>query len=51
MTEQSSFPELSFEETTSVHGMQIVFVSNAGNPANAKALLTKFGMPFQKENK
>lgn len=51
LTEQSIFPELSFEETTSAHGMQIVFVSNAGNPENAKALLTKFGMPFQKENK
>lgn len=51
LTEQSIFPELSFEETTSAHGMQIVFVSNAGNPENAKALLNKFGMPFQKENK
>ncbi len=51
LTEQSIFPELTFEETTSVHGMQISFVSNAGNSENAKALLTKFGMPFQKENK
>ncbi len=51
LTEQSIFPELSFEETTSAHGMQIVFVSNAGSPENAKALLNKFGMPFQKENK
>lgn len=51
LTEQSIFPELSFEETTNAHGMQIVFVSNAGTPDNAKALLTKFGMPFQKENK
>lgn len=51
LTEQSIFPELSFEETTSPHGMQIVIVSNSGNPENAKALLTKFGMPFQKEKK
>ncbi len=51
LTEQSIFPELTFEETTTAHGMQIVFVSNAGNPENAKALLTKFGMPFEKENK
>lgn len=49
--EQSIFPELTFEETTNPHGMQISFVSNANNPENAKALLTKFGMPFQKENK
>lgn len=51
LTEQSIFPELTFEETTNAHGMQITFVSNAGNPENAKALLMKFGMPFQKENK
>jgi large subunit ribosomal protein L5 len=51
MTEQSVFPELSFEETTTAHGLQISFVTNAGSPENAKALLTKFGMPFQKENK
>jgi large subunit ribosomal protein L5 len=51
LTEQSIFPELSFEETTNAHGMQIVFVSNAGSPEAAKALLTKFGMPFEKENK
>lgn len=51
LTEQSIFPELSFEETTNAHGMQIVFVSNAGSPENARALLTKFGMPFEKEAK
>jgi len=48
LTEQSIFPELSFEETSTPHGMQIVFVTNAGNPESAKALLTKFGMPYEK---
>ena len=51
ITEQSIFPELSFEETANPHGMQIVLVSTADDPAAAKALLTKFGMPFEKENK
>jgi large subunit ribosomal protein L5 len=51
LTEQSMFPELSFEETAQAHGMQVVFVSNAGSPEAARALLTKFGMPFQKEDK
>lgn len=51
LSEQSIFPELSFEETTNTHGMQVSFVTNAGSPEAAKALLTKFGMPFQKENK
>ena len=49
--DQSVFPELTFEETTTVHGMQVNFVIKAVNPAHAKALLEKFGMPFEKENK
>ncbi|HWT55585.1 MAG TPA: 50S ribosomal protein L5 [Candidatus Microsaccharimonas sp.] len=49
--DQSVFPELTFDETTTVHGMQIVFVISAHEQAHAKALLTKFGMPFEKENK
>lgn len=51
LAEQSIFPELSFEETTKPHGMQVVFVAKAEDPAHAKALLSKFGMPFQKEAK
>lgn len=51
LSEQSIFPELTFEETTHPHGMQVIFVSNAGSPEQAKALLIKFGMPFQKEPK
>ena len=50
-TDQSVFPELSFEETTTAHGLQIIFVINCKEPAHAKALLEKFGMPFEKENK
>lgn len=51
LTDQSVFPELTFEETTTVHGMQMVFVITAENKDHAKALLTKFGMPFEKETK
>lgn len=51
MTDQSVFPELSFEETTQAHGMQFVFVIKAEERAHARALLEKFGMPFEKENK
>ena len=50
MTEQSVFPELTFDETTTPHGLQVVFVINAEEQAHAKALLEKFGMPFEKEN-
>jgi large subunit ribosomal protein L5 len=51
LREQSIFPELSFEETTTAHGMQVVIVTTTKEPAYAKALLTKFGMPFEKESK
>src|SRR5262249_40603046 len=33
-TDQSVFPELSFEETTTSHGLQVVFVIRGGNPEN-----------------
>ena len=51
LTDQSVFPELTFEETTTAHGMQVVFVVRAEEKEHAKALLTKFGMPFEKEGK
>ena len=51
MLDQSVFPELSFEETTTPHGLQAVFVIDCEDRAHARALLEKFGMPFEKENK
>ncbi len=48
ITEQSVFPELTFEETTTVHGLQAIFVIRCQEPTHAKALLEKFGMPFEK---
>jgi large subunit ribosomal protein L5 len=51
MTDQSVFPELTFEETTTPHGMQFVFVVRSEDQAHSRALLEKFGMPFEKENK
>jgi large subunit ribosomal protein L5 len=49
--DQSVFPELSFEETTTAHGLQVVLVINSQGKEQSKALLEKFGMPFEKENK
>jgi large subunit ribosomal protein L5 len=51
LTDQSVFPELTFEETTTTHGMQFVFVVRAQNRDHSRALLTKFGMPFEKEER
>lgn len=50
-TDQSTFPELTFDETTTTHGLQIVFVISSKEQAHAKALLVKLGMPFEKESK
>jgi len=51
MTDQSVFPELTFEETTTPHGLQAVFVIKSQDRDQSRALLSKFGMPFEKENK
>ena len=58
ITEQSIFPELTFEETAILHGLQVTFIiknkkstaldSSASNAARSKALLEKFGIPFEK---
>jgi len=49
LTDQSVFPELSYEDTATPHGLQIVFGIKAQKPEHAKALLSKFNMPFEKE--
>lgn len=51
LTDQSVFPELTFDETTTPHGMQAVFTIKSMGPEHSKALLAKLGMPFEKENK
>lgn len=51
ITEQSVFPELTFEETTTNHGLQVIFVIRSMQKEHAKSLLEKFGMPFQKEER
>lgn len=51
IVEQSIFPELTFEDTQVAHGMQVTFAIDAKEPAHSYALLEKFGMPFEKEEK
>ncbi len=50
-TDQSVFPELSFEETTPPHGLQVIFVIKCKQKEQARALLEKFGLPFEKGTK
>jgi large subunit ribosomal protein L5 len=49
--DQTAFPELSFEETTPAHGLQVGLVIKCKDPAHARELLSKFGMPFEKVTK
>lgn len=47
--EQSIFPELTFEETQVLHGLQVTFVMKSEDKAHSRALLEKFGIPFEKD--
>lgn len=49
IVEQSIFPELTFEETQILHGLQVTLVISGGNGVHSRALLEKFGIPFEKE--
>jgi len=49
IVEQSIFPELTFEETQILHGLQITMVISGGSPAYSRAMLEKFGIPFEKQ--
>lgn len=48
ITEQSIFPELTFEETQVLHGLQVTFTIKNEDAAHSRALLEKFGLPFEK---
>ena len=49
VVEQSIFPELTFEETQVLHGLQITFAIKNEDATHSRALLEKFGVPFEKE--
>jgi large subunit ribosomal protein L5 len=49
IVEQSIFPELTFEETQVAHGLQVTFVIKNDDKKHSRALLEKFGIPFEKE--
>lgn len=48
MIDQSVFPELSFEDTATPHGLQVIFNIKAKNAEQARVLLEKLGMPFER---
>jgi len=44
--EQLIFPEIEYDKVDKIRGMDIIFVTTANTDAEAKELLTLFGMPF-----
>lgn len=48
ITEQIIFPEIDFDKIERVSGLNINIVTSATTDNDARALLTKFGMPFRK---
>jgi large subunit ribosomal protein L5 len=49
IVEQSIFPELTFEDAAISHGLQVTFVMKSESKEHSRALLEKFGIPFEKE--
>lgn len=47
--DQSIFPELTFEETQVLHGLQVTFTIKNGSKEGSKLMLEKFGIPFEKQ--
>jgi len=45
--EQLIFPEIDYEKTAGIHGMDISFVTTARTDADGRALLKALGMPFR----
>ena len=48
LKEQIIFPEIDFDKVNRSRGMDVVIVTSAKTNEEAKALLTKMGMPFKK---
>jgi large subunit ribosomal protein L5 len=48
VTEQIIFPEIDYDKIERVNGLNVAVVTTAKTDQEAKSLLTKLGMPFQK---
>lgn len=51
LNDQTVFPEINFEDSPITHGLQVVCVVKSEKAEDSRALLAKFGMPFEKSNK
>lgn len=51
LKEQTVFPEITFEDASVLHGLEITFIIKNGSKEGSYKLLELFGMPFAKEEK
>lgn len=51
INDQTIFPEITFEDSPITHGLQVVCVIKCQEVDHSRALLKKFGMPFEKSSK
>ena len=49
LKEQTVFPEITFEDASVLHGLEITFIIKNGSKEGSYALLQSFGMPFEKK--
>jgi large subunit ribosomal protein L5 len=48
ITEQIIFPEIDYDKIERISGLNVAIVTTASTDQEAKALLSKLGMPFRK---
>ena len=51
ITEQIIFPEINIDKINKIQGMDITFVTSAGNDVEALELLKEFGLPFKNQTR
>ena len=51
LKEQTVFPEITFEDASVLHGLEVTFIIKNGSKEGSTKLLELFGMPFEKEAK
>ena len=51
LREQTVFPEITFEDASVLHGLEVTFIIKNGSKEGSLKLLELFGMPFEKETK
>ena len=49
LREQTVFPEITFEDSAVLHGLEVTFIIKNGSKEGSKKLLEMLGMPFEKK--